>query len=322
MPSQSNLFDNEATFDRQSFAARIRRLADRKIFVGTSSWRYEGWLGQIYTPERYLTRGRFSKKKFHEESIQEYAETFPIVGADFSFYSIPEPSFWKKMFTAAPSQLKWDLKVPEDFTTKRFSMQARYGARAGQENKTFLDADAFNSAFLEPLQPYLDRIGLFLFEFGTFSKTSYAEPKAFCDDLNRFLNRLPRGLRYGIEVRNDDFLDAAYFDVLRANGAAHIFTSWARMPSLRQQILIEEAFTAPFTSARALLRPGRPYDQAVKMFSPYTEVKEEYPSARQAMRDLIEHSRERDISAFVHVNNRLEGNAIQTIEGVMSRIDL
>jgi hypothetical protein len=71
-----------------------------------------------------------------------------------------------------------------------------------------------------------------------------------------------------------------------------------------------------------LLRPGRPYDQAVKMFSPYTEVKEEYPSARQAMRDLIEHSRERDISAFVHVNNRLEGNAIQTIEGVMSRIDL
>ena len=69
-------------------------------------------MGQVYTPERYFTRGRFSKKKFHEESIQEYAETFPIVGGDFSFYSIPEPSFWKKVFAGAPRHLKWDLKVP------------------------------------------------------------------------------------------------------------------------------------------------------------------------------------------------------------------
>jgi Protein of unknown function (DUF3489) len=35
--------------------------------------------------------------------------------------------------------------------------------------------------------------------------------------------------------------------VLKANRVAHIFSSWSRMPSLRQQLLIEEAFTAPFT---------------------------------------------------------------------------
>ena len=58
------------------------------------------------------------------------------------------------------------------------------------------------------------------------------------------------------------------------------------------------------------------------MFSPYTEVKEEYPSACQALRDLIRHSQERDISAYIHVNNRLEGNAIQTIDGVVSLTDL
>jgi len=94
------------------------------------------------------------------------------------------------------------------------------------------------------------------------------------------------------------------------------------MPSLRQQLLIDEAFTAPFTTARALLRPGRAYEQAVEMFSPYTQVKEEYPSARQALRDLINRSQERNIAAYIHVNNRLEGNAIQTIDGVVSRTDL
>src|SRR3954451_7243334 len=114
MPSQPNLFESVPTFDRQRLAAESRTLAERKIFIGTSSWRYEGWLGQVYTPERYYTRGRFSKKKFHEESIQEYAETFPIIGGDFSFYSIPEPSFWKSVFGSAPARLKSDLKIPED----------------------------------------------------------------------------------------------------------------------------------------------------------------------------------------------------------------
>jgi hypothetical protein len=153
MPSQRNLFESVPTFDRQSRVAKIRTLAERKIFIGTSSWRYEEWLGQVYTPERYFTRGKFSKKKFHEESIQEYAETFPIIGGDFSFYSIPEAFFWQKLFARAPQHLKWDLKIPEDVTTKRFSNQRRCGPRAGHENPTLLDADAFQGAFLEPLTP-------------------------------------------------------------------------------------------------------------------------------------------------------------------------
>ena len=150
MPSQPSLFDVGPQFNRWELHSKIRALAERKIFIGTSSWRYEGWLNQIYTLERYMTRGRFSKKKFHEESIQEYAETFPIVGADFSFYSIPEPSFWRNLFAAAPRHLKWDLKVPEDFTAKRFSRQARHGPRAGQDNPTFLDAEAFQGGVPRP----------------------------------------------------------------------------------------------------------------------------------------------------------------------------
>lgn len=318
MPQQPSLFDEPSSFDRTGLAAKVKALAERNIFIGTSSWRYEGWLGQVYSPERYFTRGRFSKQKFHDDCIREYAETFPIVGGDFSFYSVPDRSFWTKVFDPAPATLKWNLKVPEDFTAKRFSNQPRYGARAGQENPLFLDADSFRSEFIDPLGPYLDRIGVFLIEFGTFSKASYAEPKMFFDDLDCFLRQLPTGVRYSVEIRNDDYLDAAYFDVLKANGVAHTFNSWSRMPSLRQQIQIDEAFSAPFTVARALLRPGRPYADAVKLFSPYRAVKEPYPSARDALRQLIHHAQDGDITAFIHVNNRLEGNAIGTIAVVVA----
>lgn len=209
-----------------------------------------------------------------------------------------------------------------EFTAKRFSNRGRYGARAGQDNPAFLDAELFHSGFIEPLSPYLDRIGVFLMEFGTFSKAAYPEPERFFDDLDGFLCQLPKDLRYSVEIRNDNFLDARYFGILRSNRVAHIFNSWSRMPSLRQQILTDEAFTAPFTVVRALLRPGRPYLRAVDMFAPYKEIREEYPSARQALRDLIVTAQERNIEAYIHVNNRLEGNAIQTIQEVVGRNDL
>ena len=47
-------------------ANRLAALAQRGIYIGTSSWKYEGWLGSIYTPSRYETRGKFSQKKFDE----------------------------------------------------------------------------------------------------------------------------------------------------------------------------------------------------------------------------------------------------------------
>jgi hypothetical protein len=98
MSFQPSLFGGEPTFNRQALATKLKRLSERNVSIGMSSWRYEGWLNQVYTPERYQTRDRFSKQKFHDECSQEYAETFPVVGTDFSFYAIPEPPFWKKGF--------------------------------------------------------------------------------------------------------------------------------------------------------------------------------------------------------------------------------
>ncbi|MGC4050035.1 MAG: hypothetical protein QM757_11680 [Paludibaculum sp.] len=83
-----SLFPAEPAF-RDRLAARLRTLAAEGVYFGTSSWKYPGWLGQIYTPERYFTRGRFSQKKFESECLTEYAEIFPAVCGDFSFYQFP-----------------------------------------------------------------------------------------------------------------------------------------------------------------------------------------------------------------------------------------
>ena len=318
MELQSSLFALDPPPVKQALTPRIAALKQEGIFIGTSSWRYEGWLGQIYTPERYVTRGKFSKKKFHEECIHEYAELFPVVGADFSFYGIQDALFWKNLFSKAPPDLKWSLKLPQDFTSKRFSLRA--GAQSGQPNPSFLDADLFERSFLEPLSPYLDRVSVLMAEFTSFSNADYPEPRIFYEELDAFLAHLPPSPRFAVELRNAEFLDADYFAMLKRNHAAHVFNSWTRMPSLSEQISIEEAYTAPFTAARALLRPGRSYEQAVKQFSPYRSVQDEYPEGRRAISELIDTARTRKMSAYIHVNNRFEGNAIESISASIGNI--
>jgi hypothetical protein len=73
------LFEEPTDFDREGLRAKLASLASQNIFIGTSSWKYAGWLGQIYSRNRYLTRGRFSEKRFQAECLNEYAATFPAV---------------------------------------------------------------------------------------------------------------------------------------------------------------------------------------------------------------------------------------------------
>lgn len=307
------LFDEPGAFDRESLAADLRALVSRGIYVGATSWKYEGWLGQVYSRERYLARGRFSRRLFEAECLREYAETFPAVCGDFAFYQFPTEEFWQRLFRQTPAAFRFAFKVPEQITCKVFPRHARYGAQAGKENESFLDSAMLREMFLKPLEPHRQQIGVLIFEFGAFGSRSFPELRQFLDRLDRFLATLPPEFRYAVEIRNPELLEADYFACLRGHGVAHVYNAWSRMPELRTQMAIPDSATADFLVCRALLRRGRMYEQAVESFAPYTEIKDPNPEARDAMRALIGRAREDRRMLFLFVNNRLEGNAPLTI---------
>jgi uncharacterized protein YecE (DUF72 family) len=311
------LFPEPAEFDRARLAAKLSELASHQIYIGTSSWKYEGWCGQIYTRERYATRRRFSQKKFEGECIGEYAETFPVVCGDFSFYQFPADEFWRRLFHSAGPRLQFAFKVPEEITVREFPAHPRYGPRGGEPNDTFLNADLFGTAFLRPLESFRPQVAVLIFEFGAFGKRAYENAAEFVCELDPFLAALPSGWRYSVEIRNPEFLAPEYFTCLRDHGVAHVYNGWTRMPELDEQMDIEEAVTTDFTVTRALLRSGRPYEEAVEKLSPYNRILDENIGAREAIREQIRKSREARRSAYIFVNNRLEGNAPLTIEAII-----
>ncbi len=312
-----SLFDEPSGFDRDLLAHRLADLAGQNVYIGGSSWKYEGWLGQIYSQQRYLVRGRFSKRLFEQECLREYAETFPIVCGDFAFYQFPSDEYWRKLFALAPPNFRFAFKAPEQITAKAYPVMPRYGALAGMQNETFLSAHVFREMFLRPLWPYRDRTAVIIFEFGAFGLKSMDDLSEFLDRLDPFLASLPDEFRYGVEIRNPEFLHPDYFTCLANHNVAHVYNAWAKMPELTEQIAIAGSATANFTVCRALLRRGRPYEQAVANFAPYTEIKDPNPEARASMRQLIQRARQRKDSIFVFVNNRFEGNSPHTIASLV-----
>ncbi len=140
--------------------------------------------------------------------------------------------------------------------------------------------------------------------------------------MDSFLGKLPASWRYGVEIRNPSFLHPDYFATLARHRVAHVFNSWQGMPPLDEQLALPASRTSPeFFGARLLLRPGRKYEEAVKLFSPYDRIKDPYPESRAAGARLIQEARNRggQTKGFIYVNNRFEGNALETIAAMVDQ---
>ena len=59
-----------------------------------------------------------------------------------------------------------------------------------------------------------------------------------------------------------------------------------------------------------------PVEDAVRMFSPYTQVQEINEEVRTGLREIVDVAMVDGVPAFVFVNNRLEGNSPGTIVAI------
>jgi uncharacterized protein YecE (DUF72 family) len=302
------------------YSEQIDALAGAEIFLGTSSWKYPGWLSLLYDEGLYLTKGKFSNAKFERECLREYAASFPTVCVDAGYYQFPSAKWLEPMCEQVPAHFKFGFKVTEEITLFEFLNLPRYGNRAGRRNEHFLDADLFVRAFLEPLEPFRTKIGPLMFEFSAFQKTQFEHGRQFVEALDAFLGRLPSGWEYCVELRNPGWLQPEYFAVLRRHGVAHVLNNWTRMPTVEDQLALEGSQTASFDVARFLTARGTGYQASVDAFQPYDRLQAPDEPARAGLRKLLAGSLQKRRRCYVYVNNRLEGSAPRTIEAALAAI--
>jgi uncharacterized protein YecE (DUF72 family) len=294
--------------------ARLAEAIPPDIRFGASSWTYPGWRGLVYHRD-------YPKTGAAARMLDEYAR-FPLfrtVGIDSSFYTPPTPKTLQSYAEHLPPGFPCVSKVWDRITVHTFS-KAREKNRGGEENPDFLNAELFLAEVFAPYQEHFgDHMGPFVFEFQTIGRAANLTAQAFADRLDAFFSRLPREGRYAVELRNQEFLAPPYFAVLREHGVAHVFNSWTRMPPIGEQLELPGSMPALFTVVRALLRPGRSYDEAVDAFAPYDRIQDRNPELRSAIAKIIEQALKLRIPAYIIVNNRAEGSAPLTI-GAVARL--
>jgi hypothetical protein len=270
------------------------------IRFGTSTWTYDGWTGDVYH-RRY--RGPQPAKR-----LEEYARypLFRTVGIDSAFYDPPSEEELVAYARALPPGFPCVSKVWERVTLAIRPGRAATACRNGQSD--FLTPDLQGCA-----RPYVAcsrSRGLFVSNsrpWGGISDPQGRSARCFLSSC--------RGLRYAVEPE-PELLTGLHGEVLKRHGIAHVFNSWTEMPPIGEQLDSSWTFPAEFTVARALLKPGRRYADAVKQFQPYDRVQEPLPDLRRDLVRLVSEAHRRRVEAYILANNRAEGNGPGTIRAV------
>lgn len=292
----------------------LNRYLDRAWYFGTSSWKYTGWKGLVYKTSYS------SDKQFQETCLKEYSSQYSCVGVDHTYYSWPTEKGFSRYIEQVPDSFKFVLKATEKVTVLKFPKLPRYGKDAGLVNESFLNADLFQEKFLSPLLPYKKQIGPIMFEFSQFHQGTFTRGAEFVERLDRFLEKVAqnRDFQFAVEIRNSNWLHPTYFHCLVRHKVGHVFNSWTRMPHLKEQLEKASSYALPFIVSRLLLSPGTLYQEAVDSFSPYDKLHQELTDIRNAVVELLLLAQRLKVPAYILVNNRFEGCAPKTIEGILS----
>src|SRR6266567_920584 len=107
-------------FDREKMKRAAFELASQGIFLGTSSWKYPGWRGQLYDDSRYVWRGRFSTARLEKYCLTEYAQVFKTVCVDAAYYKFPDNVYLQQLSSQVPPDFQFAFKVTDQITVRRF----------------------------------------------------------------------------------------------------------------------------------------------------------------------------------------------------------
>lgn len=309
------------------------------IFMGTASDRYGGWLGQIYSPERYqgriqrrvkyLGERSFVEELLPVESLKEYFQHFGVLEVDFTFYAplldqkgTPTPNYrlLELYKTHMGPQDRLILKVPQAVTAHRLRREGRF-----ESNPNYLDSELFTLGFYEPASRLLGStlVGMVL-EQEYQPKGDRVSLDQMAWDLERFFSRVPQDSRYHLELRTAQYLAEPVFRVMETYTVGQVLSHWTWLPPLLRQL---ELSGGRFLKAgkvwviRLMTPLGMRYEEAYAKAHPFDRLVDDMlqPRMIEDTARVMKLIAEAEGCAYVIVNNRSGGNAPQIAKMVAQR---
>lgn len=251
------------------------------ILLGTSSFTAAGWAGSFYPPRMRSA-----------DYLTFYAEHFHTVEVDSTFYACPSARTVSNWAARTPEGFIFSAKVPQVIT----------------HEKTLVNCDADLKQFLSTMDILGNKLGPIVFQFPSFNRSIFRDRHEFLDRLIPFLRTLPSDHKFAIEMRNRDWLDAEFANLLRDSKIALVLQDRSWMPSPTE--LEFDPITADWTYIRwlgdrkAIEERTTTWDKAIV----------DRTSELSSWVDYCYQIRRRDVMIYAYANNHYGGHAPATIE--------
>lgn len=313
-----------------------------RLFIGTTSDRYAGWIGQIYSKDQY--EGRITRrtttvdgKVFTEEvlpvdSVIEYYNHFSTLEIDFTFYQplvdregnpTQNLHVLRTYYKHISENDRVILKVPQIIFAKKLRRGKTY-----VENTDYLNAELYIKGFYEPATSLLGAsLSGMIFEQEYQRKSEFSTPENLAAELDEFFNTIPNDNRYHVEIRTGRLLAQPLFDVLAKHGVGLVLSHWTWLPTLHSQY--EKAKGANFNSSNSLLirlltPRGKAYAETYTAAFPFDKMVDGmlHPNTVQDTVTVVRAALRDGRWVYLLINNRAGGNAPLIAAEIVEHLDL
>lgn len=284
----------------------------RGLRMGTSSWSFPGWAGIVYDRTS-------SQTTLARHGLGAYARhpLLRTVGIDRGYYRpIPREDF-----------RGWTEVVPEDF---RFLVKADRLLTSPTDpgdtsfrgaNATFLDPVYAIEEVVGPLVEGLGaRAGPLVFQFAPIAPNLVGGRDAFVDRLHGFLDALPPGPAYAVELRTPAFLTERYVAALESTRTSHCFTIHPAMAPLEEQLRMVRHFEQPVFVVRWMLHAGLRYEVAKERYEPFDRIVDQDETTLERLTVAVLDALVAEREVFVVANNKAEGSAPLSVFRLAERV--
>jgi len=292
----------------QSAAERL----PKTLRMGTSSWSFPGWEGIVY--DRRASQTRIAK-----HGLAAYARhpLLRTVGLDRTYYRSIDVETYRSYAEAVPGDFRFLVKADRLLTSP--TDPDAVGVRG--TNPYFLDPLYAIENVLKPmLEGLTSKAGPLLFQFSPIPPNLVGGRRRFHERLFRFLDALPEGPTYAVELRTPAFLNEDYAKLLQATGVAHCYTIHPAMAPIEKQLEIVSPFYQPALIVRWMLHTGLKYQVAKERYQPFDRVVDDDPASREAVARTVIDAMIAERPAFVIANNKAEGSAPLSIFRLAERV--
>ena len=255
------------------------------ILLGTSSFTATGWQGSFY-PQGMRSR----------DFLSYYASKFQTVEIDSTFYGTPSASTVGSWNEKTPSDFIFAVKVPQVIT----------------HEKVLVDCAPEFEEFLKTMDILGPKLGPMVFQFPSFDRLKFPKQDHFLAVLAPFLKKLPMGREFVIEIRNKNWLDAKFVDVLREHKIALALTDTSFVPRPWEMKEKFDMITADFAYVRwlgdrhGIEKVTRVWDKTV------VDRKDDLTNWVTVLKELVLNKKIRQLFAFA--NNHYAGHGPATVK--------